>query len=552
MKKADYILYSNCIDTVGKQGIINGGIAISGNKILAVGTREELEIYKYQDTVMKEYGDCLITPGLCEAHMHIFEGAKVDSVYFCSDIIYSKSEEDCVRIVKEFAEKHPDYPCYCGGGWFPATWNDAPLPTKKSLDEILPDKPVYLDAADFHTVWTNSKGMEAAGITREMAAEIQGIGTFPDGELNGIFKEEAANLLRPFYKAVPEEKKESLILDMFQRMNRYGITSVGDVSYVSAGKGREEFKPLAKYFREDNLPMRVSLYMGQSLEPYKEEELQEVLDFKNTYSDDMLRVSGLKFMVDGVTSTHTAALLEPYSDKTGECGFMNHPEEVFEQAVVNANRAGLSVRVHAIGDLAVRKSLDWFEKGQKAASENGKLSGLRNAVEHIESIAKEDIPRFRNLNVTASMQPIHLIQDAGEKEYRIGVRRCRYEWPVRSLQEKGAILAFGTDFPVEHYNVFRNLHAAVTRSTSHGITVGVNASEEVITMEDALWHYTWGGAYLMGMEDRLGSLEPGKYADIAVFNCNLLTLAADEIEKAEVEFTMVNGKVVYEKEYEKN
>lgn len=547
MEKADLILYSNVIDTVSDKGILSGGIAIKEQKILAVDTREVIKNYQGEHTIIKEYGDRLITPGFCEAHMHLFEGAMADSEYFCSDIVNSKSEEDCIRILKEFAAKHPDYPCYLGGGWFPANWNDAPLPTKKSLDEIIADKPVYLDAADFHTTWTNSKGMEVAGITKEMAAEIQGIDTFPDGELNGIFKENAANLLRPFPSAVPEEKKELLMLEMMQRMNRFGITSIADVSYTFCEDAEVLFRPLKQYLKDGILPMRVSIYMGQSLEEVNPEELKKLVEYKKAYADDMLRIPGLKFMVDGVTSTHTAALIEPYTDCPDKVGYLNYPQENYEKAIIEANRAGLSVRVHSIGDLAVKKSLDWFEKGVQAASESGKLCEIRNAVEHIESIAEEDIPRFQQWNVIASMQPIHLIQDAGEKEYRIGKERCRYEWPVRSLQEAGAVLAFGSDFPVEHYNVFRNLHAAVTRCNSDGSTVGVNVAEETVSMEDAIRHYTYGGAYLLGMEEKTGTLEPGKYADIAVFDRNLLTTEPEDIEKAEAILTVVGGKIVYEK-----
>ncbi len=548
MKKAELILYSNVIDTISDRGIIAGGIAIEGGRLLAVGTRDEIKAYQGEDTLIKEYGDCLITPGLCEAHMHIFEGAMADSEYYLSEIVSSKSEEDCVRMLKEFAGKHPEYPSYIGGGWFPANWKDAPLPSKLSLDAVVSDKPVYLDAADYHTTWTNSKGMELKGITKELAVQTQGIDTFPDGEPNGIFKENAAFLLKPFPSPVPEERKDLLMLEIMQRMNRFGITSLADVSHVSCEEAEELFRPLKQYLKDDIMPMRVSIYMGLSQEEdFDPRELDRLAEYKNTMSGDMLRMPGLKFMVDGVTSTHTAALLAPYEDRPETSGYLNYPEESYEKAIVEANRAGLSVRLHSIGDLAIQKSLDWFAKGREAARESGKLSGLRNGIEHIEAITPEDIPRFQELNVIASMQPIHLIQDAGEKEYRIGRERCRYEWPIRSLQEAGAILAFGSDFPVEQYDVFRNLHAAVTRCYSDGTPVGVNTEEEKVTLEEAIRHYTWGGAYLMGMEDCLGSLEPGKYADIAVFDRNLFTTAPEDIEKAEVLLTVVNGKIVYER-----
>jgi predicted amidohydrolase YtcJ len=545
--KADIILYSNVIDTVSDKGVINGGIAISGQKILAVGTREEIETYCNANTQVKEYKDCLITPGFCEAHMHLFEGAQADSEYFLSEITNSKSEKECLEMLKSYAKEHPEYPCYIGGGWFPANWNDAPLPDKYALDKVIPDKPVYLSAADYHTVWTNSIAMQEKGITKEIAEKIKGIDTFSDKEPSGIFKETARLVLEPLPSPVPEEKKDLLMLDLMKRMNCFGITSLADVSHINCQEADELLRPLKIYQKENILPMRVSIYMGFEGERFKEEELQKLVEYKETMSDDMLRMPGLKFMVDGVTSTYTAALIEPYTEQPELSGYLNASEDVYESNIIEANKVGLSVRLHSIGDYAIKKSLDWFDKGQSAAKKSEKISEVRNAVEHIEALSKEDIPRFRELNVVASIQPIHLIQDAGEKEHRIGEKRSKYEWPIHSLQKSGAMIAFGSDFPVEQYDVFRNLHAAVTRCNEKNIPVGINAKEERISMEDAIRHYTLGGAYLLGMEDRLGSLEPNKYADIAVFDRNLLNVTDQEIKETQVLLTLVNGSIVYEK-----
>ena len=263
---------------------------------------------------------------------------------------------------------------------------------------------------------------------------------------------------------------------------------------------------------------------------------------KELYSEK-LRLNGVKGFIDGVASTYTGLLLEPYSDnpETKGIGVPNVPQSELEPCIIAANAAGLPVRLHCIADGSTRMALDMYEASLKA---NG-MHGLPNTVEHIENIHPDDIPRFRELGVIPSLQPYHLTLDYMEKPRRIGEERCRWEWPHRSLLDAGADLAFGTDYPVVDFNPYPSIYAAVTRLDDDGNPASTNP-EECVTLAEALYAYTAGGAKAYGRDD-IGILEEGKLADIIVVNKNLFAVEPEEIQHCETVMTMFDGEIIYEK-----
>ena len=537
--RADLILKSNNIFTSTSDKPISGGVAIKGNKILAVG--EDFEAFLGPETEVREYGDKLIMPGFIDAHVHYFMAGLAASEHVCGELIASSSEAECAAMIKEFAEQHPDEKRIRGYGWFPANWNDAPLPTKKSLDEAVPDRPVYLVVADGHTLWMNSLALEEAGITVDMKPKSGSVGKLENGELSGLLFE--LDAMAPAMEKVMEldiEPMKKLHREFMGHINKWGVTSISDITaYDYNDTTYRNYSAVREMEREGSLTCRIHLYT--KLDGYR--DFTKALEYQKEFCSEKLRLSGVKGFIDGVTSTFTGLLLEPYSDRPDTCG-VGVPTVAKEDNmdyVAAANKAGLPVRLHCIADGSVRMALDIYEHSQR---ENGELP-FCNAIEHIENIHPDDIPRFAELSVIPSMQPYHLTLDFNEKIGRIGRERCRWEWPHRSLLDAGAQLAFGTDHPAIDFNPFPNLYAAVTRLDDEGKPTGVNP-EECIELSEALTAYTAGAAKPYNRDD-IGVLEAGKLADVIVVDRDLFSIPPEEIRDASVVLTIMDGAIVYEK-----
>lgn len=539
MQKASLVIKSNAIFTGLSDSPVKGAVAIEGNKIAAVGSEAEISQWIAEDTTVLDYGDQLVMPGIIDAHMHFFTGAFVNSEYMLMELFEAKSEEECAKMVGAFAEAHPDYTAITGMGWFRAFWDDhETLPHRRSLDAVVSDRPVYLLSADCHTFWLNSRALEECGITKDSQVSFGSYGKDENGELDGLLYEiEACAPANERAFQLNESKMKELQKAFYGEIARNGITATTNMSVNPVLESSfKEFEAAAELEREGALTVRLHLYPSMGLEP----NFETVKNLREKYCSDKLRISGLKQFVDGVTSTYTAYLTEPYSDCPETRGFSNYSAELYEKCILEANREGLGVRLHCIGDAAVRLALDAYEKSNR---QNGN-GNLKNTIEHIESIQPEDIPRFAELGVIASVQPIHLPLDVDEKVSRIGTERCRYEWPFQTMLNEKAILAFGTDFPVADINPFPNIHAAVTRCGENGQIVGVNPQEK-ISVADALRAYTLGSAYAINREHELGTLEPGKLADVIVLEKNIFNIPAAEIAGLKTVLTIMDGKIVY-------
>lgn len=533
---ADKVLLSDAVFTGRENFSVPGGVVIKSNRIAALCGKGEAEKYIGRETQVFSYGDKLIMPGLCDAHGHFNLGALYRSRYFLREIEHSRSEMECARMVGAFAQAHPTYKRIIGMGWFPVNWRDASLPTKASLDALVPDRPVYLAAADLHTCWMNTKALEEIKVDPDNPKLGKFVGRLKNGELSGILREGAwfqwacARVLMP--DATIDEEVDT---ELLKALSASGITSFCDCSGIMPGTN---FDALERIERKGKLTVRVHLNPSVSEDPEQRALLQE----KERYHSDMLWVTGAKGIVDGVTTTYTAYLLAPYQDWPETCGTPVNPQQYYENCVLAANRHGFGVRLHCIGDAAVRLALDCFEKSN-AVNDN---RNIRNSIEHIESIHPDDIPRFGKLGVVASMQPRHLPLDANEKIARIGQERACYEWPNRSVLDGGGILAFGTDYPVVDFNPFENLYYALTRNGYDHRPTGVNPWEKV-TLSEALCAYTFGGAYVSGREKELGTLELGKLADVIVLDRNPFHVDAEEIPDCKVLLTVCDGKIVFER-----
>ncbi|MED4635977.1 amidohydrolase [Peribacillus frigoritolerans] len=527
---ADVIISSNTVFTGLSDQPEPASIAIKDNKIVAIGTEEEIKHCAGAHTKIYQFKDQLIMPGFHDFHLHIMQGAvALNSV----NLFAARSEDEALEMIGEFAESKPENQWVIGFTWDAGYWDTQQLPTRHSLDHILPDRPALIFHAEGHYAWVNTKALEIANITRHSENPFYGIiGKDENGEPNGILYEKAMDAVIRHAFNFSNSQKNEIFSNFLAHAASLGVTAVNDLHGLKTIESLDVLKEF-----EDNGKLTTRIHLWPALHG----DLGHSKQLRETYQSDKLRVSGLKQFIDGVITARTAYLLEPYADQPETRGETSFPPETIKKWVVDADKEGFSIRFHAIGDGAIRLALDAYEEAQKT---NGKRDS-RHSVEHIEVIHPDDIHRFSELGVTVSMQPDHLaMSERGVYTEQIGAEREKYVFSINTLQKTGAKLAFGTDFPIDILNPLLQIYRAVTRIDSSGKTVW--HPHECITLAEALKAYTSGPAYGTFREQELGTLEAGKLADIIVLERNLFEVLVEEIPDIKVLLTMVDGQVVYD------
>lgn len=543
MQYADKILTSRSVFTGLTELPFDGGVAVSGHHILSVFKGDVPKQLIGGRTEIYDFGHKLIMPSFVDAHTHMSLAAASISTHVCTAIENSVSPKNCVEIMKAFEKEHPFEERLMGIGWYPACWHDVPLPDSSLLDEAFPDKAVYLLCGDLHTAWVNQKALEELEITADTVPEYGSIRLDKNGNPDGILFE--MDLVIPIFTKMTDYPIESLTRmfgNFFRKANQYGITALSDMTPAKLSRPFLQYmENLSRLSETETFTVRLHMYsnLGTTGDYTAEKSLAA------KYHSELFQYSGLKQMIDGVTSTYTGLLLEPYSDRPKMTCSANYPKETFLKCTAAAQKAGLGVRFHSIGDAAVRWALDCFEYANKEAENENNRRKLPNTVEHIESIHPNDLKRFKELGVIASVQPYHLTFDHNEKISRIGLKRCRYEWPFKSLAKNGAVLAFGTDAPVIGMDPFANIHAAVTRCDDMNHPTGANP-QEAVSLSETLKAYTRGAALAYGRTD-IGTLQEGNLADIIVLNCNLFEIPPEQLKDCFVDLTMFNGRIVFDR-----
>lgn len=536
MQKADWILESEALFTGITAGPQPGCVAVGGDRILAVGSESEVQDYRGPETKVYRFGNQLIMPGFHDFHLHVVLGSLcLETV----DLTWAASEEEAARMVKDFADTRPDDPWVLGWGWHHTFWDSKQLPHRSSLDRLIPDRPVFLFNAELHGAWLNTKGLEVAGITKETPDPPFGrIEREADGSPSGFLYETAMGLAKAAL-TLSQSRRRNLIKGFLKECARQGVTSVHDM-FPLPGLDLGDLETYGELERAGELTSRIHFLSAL------DGDFEWPQYLRRTYRSDVLQFSGLKQFLDGVPVTYTAYLLSPYSDRPDISGRPLFPPETVKEWTVAADKEGFRVRFHACGDGAVRLALDCFEL---ARVKNGRRDA-RHTIEHIEVIHPADLPRFAELEVIASMQPEHLratpffednpyrIRYAGERE--------QYLWAIRSLKEHGARVALGSDFPVVTINPFIEIYRAVSRLHDDGQPVGGWNPEQKLSVNEVLTDYTAGSAFAAFRENDLGTLEPGKRADLVVLDRNLFDIDPTEIRDTRVILTMMNGRIVYE------
>src|SRR5437660_2204768 len=425
--------------------------------------------------------------------------------------------------------------------WPYPTFGPATLTDKIILDEVGPDRPVYLVAFDGHSSWANSKALAMAGISKQTPDPANGkIIRDANGEATGALKESAGDVVAKLMPKPTREERLAALRKGIHEANKFGLTRV-----QSAGQDFDYLDLYDELRRKGELTLR--FYVAYFLNPpeLRPEDLEKIEHARKTYHDEWIAGGVVKTMLDGVVEAHTAAMLTPYSDDPTQTGKLFWEPEKYKQAVKELDRRGLQIFTHAIGDRAVRLSLDAYEQAEKS----NQTHDTRPRIEHIETISAQDIPRFGKLGVVASFQPLHAYPDEDTLKIwarNVGPERAQRAWVWRSIESTGGLLAFGSDWPVVTLNPWPGVQNALTRQTTEGDPPNGFVPNERISLEDTIKAYTLGAALAGRREKTEGSLEPGKLADLIVLSEDLFKIPPTEIVKTEVLLTLVGGKVVYQ------
>ncbi len=546
MDKPELIVRSKHVFTAAARGGLEDrelAFAVASGRIVQVGDPDEVLAAAPAGTPVVDYGERFICPGFHDAHLHFFHTAVGGSPYMLMEM--GESEADLVRKTQEFARGLPSDAWVVTQGWRDYRWTPAEHPTKRSLDAAFPDRPCVMYSGDGHTLWLNSRALEALGVTPDTEPPAGGsFDRFDNGELTGIAHEAAAMQLLPrCLEWLSEDRIARAYAEQMQRMAAQGITSICDMSLMPM-EGCD-------FIRDDvyeNLQHKGGLTLRAHLFPTLLDDQSRLESLQARYrGNDYLSAPGFKQFFDGVSSEHTAYLTEPYTNARfpWDRGHLTVPAERMRSLVLAAAERGHVVRIHVIGDGAIHAALDIFEE---AAERYGLPKRGHNTLEHLENLLPEDIDRLHKLKVVASSQPCHITLDPGGPERDLGLERSRIMWPFATYERKGIVQAFGTDSPITPVTSMNVLYTAVTRQdpASH-LPAGGWLPTECIGAARALRNYTLGSACAASDEGNLGSLEVGKYADFTVLDQNLLTVDPQEIQQTEVLATYLGGKLVYER-----
>ncbi|MBN8654586.1 MAG: amidohydrolase [Anaerolineae bacterium] len=519
------LLYNANIHTLDSSNPFASAILIAGGRIIAVGDKDKLESIAHGKVEKQDMKGATILPGLTDAHIHMQFYSLGLSKVECE----TKTKEECLRRVGERARTLKPGEWVLGHGWQQNDW-DGNFPTAAELDAVSPNNPVYLTAKSLHAAWANTSAMKLANITDETPDPKDGaVQRDANGKATGILLETAMALVNA---VVPEptlaeleaafEKAQSVLWKM-------GITGVHDFDR------RQSFMTLQSLRAKGKLKLRVCKNI-----PVESVEQANDLGLRTGFGDEMLWIGSVKAFMDGALGPRTAAMLEPYENEPGNKGILNMDgEELFEHARKAAD-VGLSMTVHAIGDKANHEVLNAFEQLRNYEMQNH-LPHLRHRIEHVQVIHPDDAPRLAKLNVIASMQPIHATSDMFAADRYWGKRaELSYAW--RTQLNYGAILAFGSDAPVESPNPFWGLHAAVTRQRADGSPSAEGwRAEQKLTLAEALSAYTFGAAYTANAESRLGRLAENYHADLIVLEEDPFKIAPADLLTISPSAVMING-----------
>jgi predicted amidohydrolase YtcJ len=536
---ADILIVHAKVYTLDPQKPWAQAIAIRRGKIQAVGRDEEVERYRGIGTKRIDAGGKLVLPGFTDCHIHFLDGSLNLGR---ADLEGAKDPAEIQERLRAYAAKHPDDAWILGHGWNYAMFGQEILPHKKYLDALFPERPVFLDGYDGHTYWANSKAMFLAGIGKETPNPPNGeiVHDPQTGEPTGALKESAGELVEKVIPKPDRVAKLRALRSGLKWANQNGLTRVH-----SAGQDFPELDLFDELRQEKQLSVRFYIAYFQDPPELRKQDIEVMEAARKKYHDEWIDVGAVKFMLDGVVESHTAAFLEPYSDDPSANGPLFWDPAKYQSAVAEMDKRGFQIFTHAIGDKAIRTAFDAYEFTEKKNHDKNR----RPRIEHIEDINSADIPRFGGLGVIASMQPLHSYPDNDTLDVwarNVGPERASRAWVWKSISEAGGRLAFGSDWPVVTLNPWQGIQTAVTRQTAEGTPKEGFVPSQRLSVAQAVEGYTLGAAYAGRREKTEGSLMVDKVADVIMVDRNIFEIDPHTIGGTKVVTTIVGGKIVYE------
>jgi predicted amidohydrolase YtcJ len=535
---------SACSDQTDRKTFINlNGYTFSGDSLLSFETMiiengKIVEVGKKELVDSQPTGEVIdlegktVLPGMTDAHGHVMGLGYQELNVNLAGI---ETLEATLDTIKAYADANPELEWIQGRGWNQTLWEENEFPTAADLDEVVDDRPVWLTRVDGHAAWANTKAMELAGISRE-TSDPQGGKVIRDraGNATGVFVDAAEYYIQEIVPEPTPVEMELALEKALEQMARMGLTSVHD-----AGMGVDTWNLYKKFADEGKMKTRIYAMIGGTGTAF--DELSENGPI-NSYADDLLSLRSVKISSDGALGSRGAAMKEPYSDDPGNRGLLFYDQEELNEMVMKSVGAGYQTNIHAIGDRANAVVLNAFEMAKEEYGDQG----LRHRIEHAQIVSLEDIPRFKEFDLIASMQATHATSDKNMAEDRVGPDRIKGGYAWQKFLDQGTVIANGSDFPVEHSNPFYGLYSSVTRQDHEGNPPAGWYPEEALSREETFRSFTIDAAYAAHQEDILGTLEAGKWADFIVVDRDFFEVPAIEIWQTDVLQTWVAGEKVYE------
>lgn len=505
-------------------------LVIQNGRVLAKGDESLLDDY---DFPRRDGGGLTLLPGLIDSHAHIMG---LGSALMSVDLMGATTKQEALARIKAFADANPNQEWIVGRGWNQTLWPENAFPTAADLDAILPERPVALERVDGHATWVNSRALERASITNDTPNPDGGvILRDASGAASGVLIDRASALVERVIPAPSTAARREALAKSLASIASHGLTGVHD-----AGVGVADWALYKDFADNGYLSTRIYAMISGS------GAIFDTLAANGPvigYADHMLTMRSVKLYGDGALGSRGAALIEEYSDDPGNRGLLFSTTQQLIPMFEKISDKGFQINIHAIGDMANRAALDAFDS---LASQGGK-AGMRHRIEHAQVVALTDIPRFKSLDLIASMQPTHATSDMNMAEARVGIHRIRGAYAWRTYMNQGTIIASGSDFPVEAVNPFFGLYSAVTRMDFDGNPPGGWYPEHLMSRAEALKSFTLDAAYAAHMEDVTGSLAVGKYADFILIDRDYFEVPSQEIHQIQVIHTWVGGKQMFQR-----